>query len=379
MAPLRHTLDAQWRRWRTRLLASPRFQQFARAFPPFRPISRRRARQLFDLMAGFTYSQVLLVCVQTGLIDRLAERDMSLAELAAALGWTEPRARRLGDAAAALGLLEKTSAGGYGLGIHGAALRGNPWIASMIAHHPLLYADLVDPVALLGGESTGGGKLRDYWAYAASDQPAAAATGAYTQLMAESQQAVAGEVLDAYDFSRHRRLLDVGGGNGRFLTAVAGRHPGLDLMLFDLPAVIAHAEANPALRRLGSRVSLHPGSFLTDPLPQGADLITLVRIVHDHDDDSVRTLLRAVRLALAPEGLLLIAEPMAGTKGTEPVTDAYFNLYFAAMGQGRTRSFAELAQLGREAGFAAARQLPTRMPMITGAAILSPSPDARRV
>ena len=42
---------------------------------------------------------------------------------------------------------------------------------------------------------------------------------------------------------------------------------------------------------------------------------------------------------------LLIAEPFAGNPSTARVTDAYFNLYFAAMGQGRTRSPQEIAAL----------------------------------
>ena len=49
----------QWRSFRNGLLASPRFQKFAVDFPLFRPVSRQRSRQLFDLLAGFTYSQVL--------------------------------------------------------------------------------------------------------------------------------------------------------------------------------------------------------------------------------------------------------------------------------------------------------------------------------
>jgi demethylspheroidene O-methyltransferase len=55
--------------------------------------------------------------------------------------------------------------------------------------------------------------------------------------MAASQPMVAGQVIDSYPFARHRRLLDVGGGEGAFLSAVGARVPGLELGLFDLPAV----------------------------------------------------------------------------------------------------------------------------------------------
>ena len=67
---------------RDRMVASPRFRQWATAFPLTRPIARRRTRALFDLCAGFVYSQILLACVQLELFEILAERPASIASLA---------------------------------------------------------------------------------------------------------------------------------------------------------------------------------------------------------------------------------------------------------------------------------------------------------
>jgi demethylspheroidene O-methyltransferase len=107
------------------------------------------------------------------------------------------------------------------------------------------------------------------------------------------------------------------------------------------------------------------GSFLSDPLPEGADAMTLVRVVHDHDDAMVRIILRAARAALPQHAALIIAEPMSGTRGAEPITDAYFGLYLLAMGSGRCRTVSELTGLLNEAGFATVRELPTRRPLLT--------------
>ena len=76
------------RRLRDRLLASPRFQRWAIGFPLTRWIARRRARALFDLCAGFVYSQVLLACVELRLFEHLAEGPQSLAALASS--WALP-------------------------------------------------------------------------------------------------------------------------------------------------------------------------------------------------------------------------------------------------------------------------------------------------
>ena len=107
------------------------------------------------------------------------------------------------------------------------------------------------------------------------------------------------------------------------------------------------------------------GSFKVDLLPTCADIATLVRVVHDHNDEDVLTLLAAVRHALKPGGTLLLAEPMAQTPGAEAMGDAYFGIYLFAMGSGRPRSRAELTGLLRDAGFESIRTVPTRLPLQT--------------
>ena len=194
----------------------------------------------------------------------------------------------------------------------------------------------------------------------------AAQIAGYTDLMSASQPFIAAEVLDAYDVGRHRCLLDVGGGDGRFLVEAAARAPSLRVMLFDLPAVAARAAARFAAAGLAARARAIGGDFRTDALPQGADLVSLVRILHDHDDATVQALLRAVRTCLPPGGTLLIAEPLAATSGAEPVGDAYFGFYLMAMGRGRPRRAAELTSMLAEAGFDRIRTLRTRSPLLTG-------------
>lgn len=351
----------RWRAWRNGVIGDPAFQRWAARFPLTRPVARHRAQALFDLTAGFVYSQVAQACVTSGLLDRLSAGPRSAADLGQEIDLEPVAAERLLKAAVALKLAEACGGGRYALGVEGAALRGAPGVAAMIAHHRLLYADLADPLALL--RRRGGGRLSGYWPYAeghsASDDHAA--TAAYSALMAASQAMVAAQVLDAYPFSRHRRLLDVGGGDGTFLRAVAARTPGLELALFDLPPVAALADERFVAE--GLTVTVTGGSFFDDALPVGADVISLVRILHDHDDERVKTLLSAVRKALSPGGKLLIAEPMSGTPGAERVGDAYFGMYLLAMGSGRPRSAREIGSMLLAAGFREPRPVRTALPM----------------
>jgi demethylspheroidene O-methyltransferase len=374
----------RWRnalqRWAERQVASPAFRRWAERFVLTRPIARRRARQLFDLVAGFSYSQVLLACVQLRLFDRLAAQGpASVEQLAPALQLPPEGCRRLLDAAVALRLLARCRSSdgtpAYRLGPLGAPMAGNTAIAAMVEHHRLLYADLADPLALLRAPP-GQGELARYWAYARHPQPQALAPGQvadYSALMAASQPLVADQILDAYPLQRHQCLLDVGGGEGVFAAAAAQRWPQLRLMVFDLPEVAHRAQGRLAALGLAARASAVGGDFCTDALPDGADVISLVRVVHDHDDDRVLRLLQAVRRALPPQGVLLLAEPMAGTAGAQAMGDAYFGLYLWAMGSGRPRSVQRLGELLHAAGFSPPRLLPTTMPLQTQLLVARPA------
>lgn len=374
---------------RDRLLANPAFQRWASAFPPTRPIANAHARALFDLCAGFVYAQVLAACIRLKLFDALADGARTPAELAALNAMPTEAMRRLLKAAAGLGLLAEREGDRFGLGILGAALRGNPGVAAMVEHHAMLYDDLADPVALLragGGPRT---RLGAYWPYAASPTPDGAADPAnvapadvagYTALMSASQQLIADDILAAYDVGRHRRLLDIGGGDGTFVRAAAARAPGLTFTTFDLPAVAARATARFAAEGLAGRAVAIGGDvladpLLADPLPRGADLVTLVRVLLDHGDSAALAILKAARRAIAPGGTLLIAEPISGLCPSRAVTDAYFGLYLFAMGGGRARTLAELAALLHEAGFADVRALRTCRPLLTNLVRASPAPD----
>jgi len=370
-APPEGLLDRMWR-WRDGILASPAFQRWAAAFPLTRPIALRRSRQVFDLVAGFVYSQTVLATVRLGLPRHLGGSPRTLEEVARYTGLDPEAAGRLLSAGVSLHLFRLTRDGRYGLGRLGAPLVGNDALAAMLEHNVLFYQDLEDPVELLRRGTMGGTQLARYWPYARARNPSALdpeEVAQYSTLMATSQPLVAREILDAWSFSRHRHVMDVGGGEGAFLEALAARVPSLRLTLFDLPAVTERARARFRIAGITDRVTLVGGNFLHDPLPGGADLVTLVRVLHDQDDDEALTLLQAVRRAVAPGGRVLVGEPMAGARGAETVGGAYFALYLLAMGQGRPRTPAEIERLLKRAGFRKVRLPRARAPVLCGVAV----------
>ncbi len=342
--------------WRDRLLADPRFHAFAAKFPLTRGVARREAKALFDICAGFVYAQVLGACVELDLFEILARGPLDERALAARVGVPEAAFASLVSAAVSLRLLSRAGER-VRLGQLGAALRGNPGAVAMIRHHKLFYDDLRDPVALLRGQTEPA--LAAFWPYHGQ----AGDSHAYSALMSATQPMIAAEIFAAYDVSRHAIIMDVCGGDGSFLVRVAARAPQARLILFDLPKVAARAAQNFAAAGLSGRARAVAGDVSRDALPEGADLVTLIRVLHDNSDARAAAILAAARAALAPGGKILVAEPMAGTGGAETV-GAYFSMYLAAMRSGRPRSAAELGALLTAAGFVRIRQKRTNQPLL---------------
>lgn len=350
---------------RNRLLGSERFRAWAARFPLTRPLARRRAAEIFDLCAGYVYSQVLVACVELGVLEALHGGPRTLADLAERLQVPPDRLSRLLEAAESLGLVEGGESRVYALGTSGAVVAAQPALLEMIRHQRELYEDLRDLAGLVraGMQPT---RLSSYWAYAGRGQHAdhvAASAATYSALMSATRELVTGEIFRAYDLSRHHWMMDVGGGEGMFAAEACRRFTMLRASVFDLPPVAARARSRQSDGALVGRFDAIGGDFRSDTLPVGADLITFVRVVHDHDDDVAVALLSAAFRALPPGGTVLVAEPMCESGAAGRVGHAYFNLYFLAMGTGRARSAKEVGRLLERAGFSAVQRHATTQPV----------------
>jgi demethylspheroidene O-methyltransferase len=247
-------------------------------------------------------------------------------------------------------------------------LVGNVAISDMVKHHADFYRDLSDPIALLQGD-TSSVALNEYWSYITPEQGAAPENlsaenvADYSRLMSHTQSLVTDEIIDAYPMGKHQIVLDIGGGQGAFIKRLASCYPHLTFKLFDIPGVAEISNAHFREIGLSNRAQAVGGNFFQDPLPKGCDLATLVRVIFDHDDVRVRQLLANVFDALNPGGTLLLAEPMAETKGFEAMGHAYFGFYLLAMGRGRPRTEAEISSLLSQAGFTGISLLNSYMPL----------------
>lgn len=365
-SPVAPSFAVRLRLWRNRLVGSAAFRRAIARIPLMRTFGNRKANALFRLTAGFISSQLLLAGVRLGLYDLLRDKAFCAAEIGHRLNLPPSRARTLLKANADLGLLIEIEPDLWALDDAGTVIASDAGVAAMIRHHDMLYRDLLEPDRLFCNGS-GDTELGRYWAYARGGDPGAlpaSAVADYSTLMRHSQSMMADCILDAHDFGRYRTLLDIGGDDGAFLAKAGRRHHKLELGLFDLPAVAERARLHLAAEGLSTRSKVFGGDFCRDPAPDGADCVTLIRILCDHDDDRVRVLLANLFRSLRPGARILVAEAMSGPSEGARLASAYFGVYFLAMGSGRCRSAGEIAGLLKEAGFHAPRTIATGNPLI---------------
>lgn len=126
-------------------------------------------------------------------------------------------------------------------------------------------------------------------------------------------------LLSAYDFSKHRRVLDVAGGTGSYLLPMLRRHPTLQATLYELPHV-----ADVARRRLsddphGNQVQVVDGDALFDPIPTDHDVVLLANTIHLFSPDKVQRLFQRLRAAVSPGARLVMPEHWMNATHTSPM------------------------------------------------------------
>ncbi len=349
----------RWRLLRNRILANPRFQKWAAKTPLVRRIASQKAVELHHLTAGFVYTQTLTAVIQSNLLAVLQGRIETTKSVAAMCGLTTQAAFTLLTAARALKLTDEVSPGHWMVGELGASVLGNPAVADMVRHHAVLYRDLADPLAVLRHrEKTG---LRNYWSYVPGGTHPEESHREYSRLMSSSLALIADHILDSYPLTNYQSLIDVAGGTGQFTRLVQQRYPELSTTVLDLPEVVSEAKT----LQIQHKTRFIATDMFQSPLPENTELFSLIRVLHDHDDEPVKHLLARLYDALRPGGQLLIAEPMAGTAGAAPIGDTYFSFYLWAMGSGRPRTAEELQAMCLAAGFTRVREFKTPIPALT--------------
>jgi SAM-dependent methyltransferase len=161
-------------------------------------------------------------------------------------------------------------------------------------------------------------------------------------------------LLAAFDFSRFERIVDIGGGHGALLAGILASNPRTRGVLFDLPNVVAGAEALRA-PDIAERCEIVEGDFF-EAVPANGDAYILSRVIHDWDDDAALKILGSCHRAIRPDGRLLLVEGVSKPPN-EPDPNKFLDVWFIG-GGGCERTEAEYRELLRSGGFTLQRVVP---------------------
>ena len=247
--------------------------------------SQVSALRLFDLIQSHRVTAVIYVAAKLGLAELLRDGPQTPGALAKATGADERSLGRLLTALSTIGLCSRTGEGGYALTEVGACLDGEA--ERSFKGWTILEAEMLSKSWSGMLESVMTGKTAAELQGFASSFELMGRTpenvDKFNLAMTELTRLVTPDILRCYDFSGISHLMDVGGGSGELLGAIAQQNRKLRGTVFDLPRCAEAASTH--LRQIGisDRVEFVAGDFFKS-VPAIADAIILKSVIHDWND-----------------------------------------------------------------------------------------------
>jgi len=312
---------------------------------------------IFQVASGFMAAKHLFVASEVGLFEHLADGPATLNDLALRTGVPSRTLRILADAMAALGFVERQGDRYQNSSVTTTFLSGRT------------PADLRPFLRFWNHISYPG------WTHLETsvrkEQPAVGyLSGALTteqeRIFAEGVEAITAGTAQAlattYNFSRHHRVLDLGGGTGSFLAAALRQYRGLDATLFETPAVASIARQ----RLSGNPDTVHTtiveGDFFTDPIPSGHDAVIIANVLHLFTPEDNLRLLRRVREHVPDGARLLLVDFWTDATHTQPIFAALMAGEFLVAAGGDVYSVEDVHGWLQESGWRGVEHMPLAGP-----------------
>jgi hypothetical protein len=309
---------------------------------------------------GFRTTQLVYVAAKLGLADLLAQEARTATDLAAATKVEPCALYRLLRALASLGIFAESDGGLFGMTPTAELLRrdrpGSLRSTVMLYGDEFLwraYGQLFRAVetgqsafSLVYGQS-----FYDYL----GEHPASAALFHEAMTGFSQQEEIA--ILSAYNFSRYRSIIDIGGGQGELVFALLRAHSNLKAAIFDRTPPSEESLQMFASCGFAARAQFLQWDFFT-AIPKGHDVYLLKSVIHNWDDAAAITILGRCRDAMPAEARLLLAERVIPA-GNAPSEAKLFDINMLVSVGGQERTEAQYAALFDKAGLELTRAIPT--------------------
>ncbi|MFD5778917.1 methyltransferase [Streptomyces sp. NPDC126933] len=319
------------------------------------PAEKVRLRAaLIERIGGYMTAHSIGVAAELGIADLIKDDVRGSEELAAESGTHEPSLRRLLRTLTAVGLTTEPEPGRFALTEVGAQLRSDSPDSLRAFSRMFCHPILMNAWQGLGHAVTTGERAfdhvygKDFYSYVADQGEA---NRLFNEAMSEESRIAAAQLATGYDFSRTKKVVDLGGGDGTLLAAILPLQPHLQGIVFDSPSGVA--EAPEVLQKAGisDRCEARPGDFFQD-IPTDGDLYIIKSVFQDWSDEDSRALLRSCR-AQMPESatLLIVGSVLPETASMDQPIMFFTDLNMLVNTGGRERTESEFRAMLKETGF----------------------------
>jgi hypothetical protein len=320
--------------------------------------------RLLGLITGYRASQLIRAASVLKVCDQLAPGPRDAAEVAAAVHADPTLLRRLMQALVGIGVLQEGQDGRFSNTEMGELLRSdlpgnlaaptisltddNVWAAWGQLHRGIAEGSV--PHVLANGAS--------FWDLHAANPEAGAR---FNHHMVRQTEVFAPQLVNAFDFSQCRTVVDVGGGNGALIAGILSANPNVHGVVYDLEQGLTGAHEYLKGRGVSERSETVAGDFFTS-VPPGADCYTLRLILHDWDDAHAMRILESVRRAMTPGSWLLVIDhllPARADSSPDARLALNMDIHMFVLFGSRERSEADMRKMLTAAGFEVERVAPT--------------------
>jgi len=168
-------------------------------------------------------------------------------------------------------------------------------------------------------------------------------------------------ILDAYDFSGFKKVVDIGGGQGKLLASLLKKYPSMNGVLLDLPMALDSAKRLIDQEDLSERCELVSGDFFKSFSLSG-DVYILKSVIHDWSDEQAISILKNCRGSINKENRLLIIERII-PPGNKPSPAKIMDIVALVNLGGQERTLSEYEGLLKSSSFKLNRVINTNSAM----------------